>query len=178
MREAASQHGWQWVDAHREMSRQHGFCAKGGGDGTIAAGASAGEMAFPIRQRGQRRLPRSCHRFRGGLDQRLRRATDAESATAGGRRPRGRLARDRTPRDRVDDPTRPTSSGPICRGTRWYRSPNDAFLTVNLHYGKIGDRVSLTHFVASSGAFHPNAQGHAAAADAIRDVIETTGLLK
>jgi lysophospholipase L1-like esterase len=38
--------------------------------------------------------------------------------------------------------------------------------------------VSLTQFVASSGAFHPNAQGHAATADAIRDVIEKTGALK
>jgi hypothetical protein len=50
---------------------------------------------------------------------------------------------------------------------RWFRTPNDAFLTVNLHEASAGNEINLTRFAAYSGAFHPTAQGHAATADAV-----------
>ena len=173
MREVASKHGWQWVDAHREMSRRHGFCAKGGDEGATAGG---GEMAFPYRKGG-----------RGSSPDRTPFAA-ASTTGIGGSRPMPKVLQEggaraagwlETAPSRTEwVPYPPSEFRPYLPRARWYRSPNDAFLTVNLHYGKIGDRVSLTQFVASSGAFHPNAQGHAAAADAIRDVIEKMGALR
>jgi len=69
---------------------------------------------------------------------------------------------------------------------RWFRTPNDAFLTANVHVaGSVMQKAlkleSLSWFqvlVAStySGAFHPTAEGHAAIADSVieraRAVIE------
>jgi hypothetical protein len=175
MREVAAKHGWQWADAHREMSRRHGFCAKGGDDGAGTV-ASAGEMSFPFRRAdrggGVEPSPFSAAATTGFGARPKPKAPPQE----GGARAAGWLETAPPATDWMPYP--PNEFRPYQPRTRWYRSPNDAFLTVNLHYGKIGDRVSLTHFVASSGAFHPNAQGHAAAADAIRDVIERTDLLK
>lgn len=177
MREVASKHGWQWVDAHREMSRRHGFCAKGGDESTTdGAGAGAGDNGFPYRK-GRR----------GSSPDRSPFAA-ASTTGIGGSRPMPKVLHEggaravgwleTAPLGTEWVPYPPNEYRPYLTRQRWYRSPNDAFLTVNLHYGKIGDRVSLTQFVASSGAFHPNAQGHAATADAIRDVIEKTGALK
>jgi lysophospholipase L1-like esterase len=171
MREAASRHGWQWVDAHREMSRRHGFCAKGG-DG-VTAGAA--EMAFPFRRGGRGSSPEPSP-FAAAATTGIGSRPAPKAPQEGGARAAGWL--ETAPSGTEWVPYPPNEFRPYLPRTRWYRSPNDAFLTVNLHYGKIGDRVSLTQFVASSGAFHPNAQGHAAAADAIRDVIERTGALK
>ena len=171
MRDVASKQGWQWVDAHREMSRQHGFCAKGD-DGA----ADTASLAFPFRRSD-----------RGGSSDPS--PFSAAATTGFGLRPKAKAppqeggARavgwlETAPPATEWMPFAPNEFRPYLPRTRWYRSPNDAFLTVNLHYGKVGDRVSLTHFVASSGAFHPNAQGHAAAADAIRDAVEKAGVLK
>jgi lysophospholipase L1-like esterase len=170
MRETASKYGWQWVDAHREASRQHGFCARGGG---VTAGAD--EMGFPYRK-GRRgsspdRLP-----FAAASTTSLGSRSEPKTPLQGGARAAGWLETARAGTDWMPYP--PSEFRPYVPRTRWYRTPNDAFLTVNLHFGKIGDRVSLTQFVSSSGAFHPNAQGHAATADAIRDVIEKAGTLK
>ncbi len=62
---------------------------------------------------------------------------------------------------------------------RWFRTPNDAFLTGNFHAaGSVLQKAlrldSLSWFqvlLAStySGAFHPTAEGHAAIADAVAD---------
>jgi lysophospholipase L1-like esterase len=176
MREVAAKHGWQWADAHREMSRRHGFCAKGGDEGMAGAGAGPGEMAFPFRRadRGGAADPSpfSAAATTGFGSRPKPKAPPQE----GGARAVGWL--ETAPPATEWMPYPPNEFRPYLQRTRWYRSPNDAFLTVNLHYGKVGDRVSLTHFVASSGAFHPNAQGHAAAADAIREAIERTGVLK
>ena len=97
MRDVASKHGWQWVDAHREMSRRHGFCAKGGDEG---ADGRRGRYGVPVPQRRQRQFAGSLA-VRGGLDHRHRRLPpDAESG-AGRRRPRRRLARNRARGERV-----------------------------------------------------------------------------
>ena len=62
---------------------------------------------------------------------------------------------------------------------RWFRTPNDAFMTGNFHVAasvlqKVMKLDSLAWFqllLAStySGAFHPTAEGHAAIADAVTD---------
>jgi hypothetical protein len=172
MREAASKYDWQWVDAHREASRRHGFCAKGGGDGTTAG---AGGLGFPYRK-GRRGGSPGRSPFAAASTTSLGSRAMPEARREGGARAAGWLETARMGTDWM--PYSPSEFRPYVPRTRWYRTPNDAFLTVNLHFGKIGDRVSLTQFVSSSGAFHPNAQGHAATADAIRDVIEKVGALK
>jgi hypothetical protein len=62
---------------------------------------------------------------------------------------------------------------------RWFRTPNDAFLTANFHVsGNVIQKAlklqSLSWFqvlLASTygGAFHPTAEGHAAIADSVAD---------
>jgi lysophospholipase L1-like esterase len=171
MRATATQHGWNFVDAHRDVSRRHGFCAHGDGDDTTAA------MAFPVRKGKGQASPGNAFTFTeaastGGFKRRQMPTAQRQ----GGARAAGWI--ETAPAGSEWKPYRPEEFRPYLPRTRWYRSPNDAFLTVNLHFGKIGDRVSLTQFVASSGAFHPNAAGHAATADAIRGVIEKVGALK
>ncbi len=84
------------------------------------------------------------------------------------------------------EPFNPADYQPYASRQRWFRTPNDAFLTANVHVaGSVMQRAlkleSLSWFqvlVAStySGAFHPTAEGHAAIADAVveraRAVIE------
>lgn len=179
MKEEASAHGWLWVDAHREAALRHGFCARGGNVGSVSAAADQG---FPIRRGARRASPDG-----GGMrfvaasstgDGGDSRATPKEKKERreGGARAAGWL--ETVPRSVRWAPYSPSEYRPYLPRTRWFRSPNDAFLTVNLHFGTVGDRVNLTQFVASSGAFHPNAQGHAATADAIRDAVLKAGLLQ
>ena len=66
---------------------------------------------------------------------------------------------------------------------RWFRTPNDAFMTGNFHVAasllqKVMKMNSLAWFqllLAStySGSFHPTAEGHAAIADALSDKART-----
>ena len=171
MRTAAAQHGWIFVDAHRDASRQHGFCAQGGGEDTTTA------MALPVRKGKGQASPGNVFQFtEAAATGSLKRRPAPKAVRQGGARAAGWI--ETTPAGSEWKPYPPNEFRPYLPRTRWYRSPNDAFLTVNLHYGNIGDRVSITQFVASSGAFHPNAEGHAATADAIRDVVEKTGTLK
>ena len=172
MRDAASQYGWLWVDSHRAASRAHGFCAQGGGEDTLAA------MAFPVRQGKGYASPDTVFTFTeaSAVSGSKRRTPTKSRRPGGGARAAGWL--EPPPPESDWKPYSPSDFRPFTPRARWVRSPNDAFLTVNLHFGNVGDRVSLTQFVASSGAFHPNAQGHAATADAIRDVIEKAGALK
>lgn len=173
MREAATAHGWMWADAHREAARPHGFCAKGG-EGTQVA---AGDLAFPTRVGGRQASPDGAYRFveASSTGTRAKRPPAKSPPREGGARAAGWL--ETAPLGSRWMPYPPSEFRPYLPRARWVRSPNDAFLTVNLHYGTIGDRVSLTQFVSSSGAFHPNALGHAATADAIHDVIAKANVL-
>lgn len=75
------------------------------------------------------------------------------------------------------DPYNPAHYEPYAARLRWFRTPNDAFLTANFHVaGSVMQKVlklqSFSWFqvlLAStySGAFHPTAEGHAAIADAV-----------
>jgi lysophospholipase L1-like esterase len=92
----------------------------------------------------------------------------------------GPLADDlRLPRrhDGVWSPYNPINYQPYAARQRWFRTPNDAFMTANFHVaGSVMQKVlklqSFSWFqvlLAStySGAFHPTAEGHAAIADAV-----------
>jgi hypothetical protein len=85
----------------------------------------------------------------------------------------------RLPRRHGDawEPYNPAHYEPYAARQRWFRTPNDAFLTGNFHVaGSVLQKVlkleSFSWFqvlLAStySGAFHPTAEGHAAIADAV-----------
>jgi hypothetical protein len=86
-------------------------------------------------------------------------------------------------------PYNPADYQPYASRQRWFRTPNDAFMTANFHAaGNVLQKVlkfdSLSRFqvlLAStySGAFHPNAEGQAAMADGVvlkaRDVLRKYG---
>ncbi len=74
-------------------------------------------------------------------------------------------------------PYNPANYEPYAPRARWFRTPNDAFLTGNFHV-KRGlmrrvlrtDRLRWTQLLLAStysGAFHPTAEGHAAIADEV-----------
>jgi lysophospholipase L1-like esterase len=75
------------------------------------------------------------------------------------------------------DPYNPADYQPYVARQRWFRTPNDAFMTGNFHVSasllqKALQFESLSWFqlllaATYSGAFHPTAEGHAAIADAI-----------
>lgn len=77
------------------------------------------------------------------------------------------------------EPYNPADFRPYASRQRWFRTPNDAFMTGNFHVsGSILQKAlrleSLSWFqllLAStySGAFHPTAEGHAAMADSVTD---------
>jgi hypothetical protein len=74
-------------------------------------------------------------------------------------------------------PFAPTQFRAYASRQRWFRTPNDAFMTGNFHAaGSVATRAlafqSLARFqvllaATYSGAFHPTAEGHAAIADAV-----------
>jgi len=76
-------------------------------------------------------------------------------------------------------PYNPADYRPYASRQRWFRTPNDAFMTSNFHVSeplmqKVLKLESFSWFqllLAStySGAFHPTAEGHAAIADAVAD---------
>jgi hypothetical protein len=88
--------------------------------------------------------------------------------------------------DGVWTPYNPADYRPYAPRRRWFRTPNDAFLTGNFHVsGSLLQQVlqtqSLSWFqllLAStySGAFHPTAEGHAAIADAL--VLKARGVIE
>jgi hypothetical protein len=87
------------------------------------------------------------------------------------------------------EPFAPTEYRAYASRQRWFRTPNDAFLTGNFHAaGSVATRAlafqSLARFqvllaATYSGAFHPTAEGHAAIADAVagkaREVLRKYG---
>ncbi len=97
----------------------------------------------------------------------------------------------RLPR-RTDDgwyPYNPADYPPYASRQRWFRTPNDAFLTGNFHVaGSVLQKAlkletfswfQLVLAATYSGAFHPTAEGHAAMADAVvekaRSVLDRYG---
>ena len=64
-----------------------------------------------------------------------------------------------------------TQNYPYALRQRWVRSFNDAFLAMNTKVltkdGQIDEAASESVFAETTGAMHPNAEGHAAMADAI-----------
>ncbi|HET6389117.1 hypothetical protein [Hyphomicrobium sp.] len=81
--------------------------------------------------------------------------------------------------DGIWTPYNPADYQPYAARQRWFRTPNDAFMTGNFHVaaGMLTKVLSIEPFapfqliLAStySGAFHPTAEGHAAIADAVVD---------
>jgi len=77
------------------------------------------------------------------------------------------------------EPYNPADYQPYASRQRWFRTPNDAFLTGNFHVSaslaqKVLKLQSFSWFqllLAStySGAFHPTAEGHAAIADSVAE---------
>ena len=76
-------------------------------------------------------------------------------------------------------PYNPSDWKPYASRQRWFRTPNDAFLTGNFHVTQSALQsvmksqgfswVQLLLASTYSGAFHPTAEGHAAIADAVAD---------
>lgn len=85
----------------------------------------------------------------------------------------------RLPRKIGDDwePMNPADWRAYVSRQRWFRTPNDAFMTANFHVSKsIMQKAVPTNTLSwlqvvlaslYSGAFHPTAEGHAAMADAV-----------
>ncbi|HEX5957525.1 MAG TPA: hypothetical protein VFY92_02565 [Hyphomicrobiaceae bacterium] len=125
MEDAARQHGWTFVDAHRAKFRGRGICT--------------GYTEEPLTQDDEMRLPR---------------LVDGEWT-----------------------PYNPSQWRAYAPRRRWFRTPNDAFLTGNFHASEsLLQKVLKTENLAwvqpllasvYSGAFHPTAQGQAAIADAV-----------
>jgi hypothetical protein len=75
------------------------------------------------------------------------------------------------------DPFNPADYAPYASRARWFRTPNDAYLTGHLHLSgpvirnifKIKGFSQLQVLIAGtySGAFHPTAEGQAVIADAV-----------
>ena len=86
-------------------------------------------------------------------------------------------------------PYNPADSKPYASRQRWFRTPNDAFMTGNFHVAasllqkvlKLEPSRGSSSFSPStySGAFHPTAEGQAAIADAVvaeaREVLAAHG---
>jgi hypothetical protein len=66
-------------------------------------------------------------------------------------------------------PFAPHSWNPYSARTRWFVTPNDAFLATNFHHTlfDLDDPVQPVLAATWSGAFHPNALGYAALADSV-----------
>ncbi len=77
------------------------------------------------------------------------------------------------------EPYNPADYQPYASRQRWFRTPNDAFLTGNFHVSaslmqKVLKLQTLSWFqlllaATYSGAFHPTAEGHAAIADSVAE---------
>ncbi len=123
MRAAAREHGWTFVERHRDQFLGRGICA----GFTENALTSIDDL----------RMPRKL----GG----------------------------------VWEPYNPSDFKPYASRQRWFRTPNDAFLTGNFHVapGVVQKALNLRSIqwfqlllaATYSGAFHPTAEGHAAIAD-------------
>ncbi len=124
MRASAREHGWTFVEQHRDQFLGRGICA-GFAENALN---SADDLRMP------------------------RRIGD------------------------VWEPFNPADFQAYASRQRWFRTPNDAFLTGNFHVapGVVQKALNLSSIqwfqlllaATYSGAFHPTAEGHAAIADA------------
>ena len=147
MKTAATDNGWTFVESHRADFAKHGICARGG----RADDKWAKLEKFPRRR-----------------DVTLVGANAADLPVPVRRR-RKLVGYGKPAPHLTWWPAPPNAFRPYYPRARWFRTPNDAFLTANMHdevrfTGSA--RAMLTIFSAYSGAFHPTAEGHAAIADA------------
>jgi hypothetical protein len=127
MQDAAKQHRWTLVEAHRETFRGRGLCG--------------GHPDTPWTMADEMRLPRKV--------------------------------------DGAWQPYNPSEWRPYASRQRWFRTPNDAFMTGNFHVSQSmlqkvmkAETYSWMQLLLASvysGAFHPTAEGQAAIADAVVD---------
>lgn len=125
MRASAREHGWTFVERHRDQFLGRGICA-GWSENALS---SVDDLRLPRRINGEW------------------------------------------------EPYNPADYQPYAHRQRWFRTPNDAFMTGNFHVStSLGQKVlklqSVSWFqlllaATYSGAFHPTAEGHAAMADAV-----------
>jgi hypothetical protein len=125
MQDAAKQHRWTLVEAHRAAFRGRGICV--------------GHTDTPWTAADEMRLPRKI--------------------------------------DGVWEPYNPSEWHPYASRQRWFRTPNDAFMTGNFHVSQTmlqkvmkAETYSWIQLLLASvysGAFHPTAEGQAAIADAV-----------
>ena len=125
MRTSAREHGWTFVERHRDQFLGRGICA-GWSENALS---SVDDL----------RLPRKV--------------------------------------GNTWEPYNPADFQPYAHRQRWFRTPNDAFMTGNFHVAtNLAQRAlklqSIQWFqlllaATYSGAFHPTAEGHAAMADAV-----------
>ena len=162
---AQSRLGWTWVDAHRQAYAPHGLCATGS--------EPSSTFALPRRIDGGGGPLATLEDLSGGTRSGGRAATRSSLSGFGGERhglptivpwkPQGYS---------------PNQFKPYAARTRWIRTPNDAFLIVNLHEdNKPLTVLSLTRLIAYSGAFHPTAEGHAVMAGAVVSEIRAKKIL-
>ena len=127
MRQSAREHGWTFVERHRDQFLGRGICA-GWSENALS---SVDDLRIPRRVNGDW------------------------------------------------EPYNPADYQPYASRQRWFRTPNDAFLTGNFHAasGLIQNTLKLQSIqwfqlllaATYSGAFHPTAEGHAAIADAVAE---------
>ena len=125
MRTSAREHGWTFVERHRDQFLGRGICA-GYSDNALS---SVDDLRMPRKIRGEW------------------------------------------------EPYNPADFQAYASRQRWFRTPNDAYLTGNFHVStsalqSVLKLQSLSWFqlllaATYSGAFHPTAEGHAAIADAV-----------
>lgn len=160
MKEATADTGWIFVEAHRREGwfRNRGVCA-----------LTAEEADKPAL--GTARFPRRISADKV--------SAFAEASAVPQQRPRSPLAPSvvqpagygliQTAQASTKwEPFAPNDFRPYASRQRWFRTPNDAFLTA--HHSdlkKLGGMEAITRFSAYSGAFHPTAEGQAAMADAL-----------
>jgi len=76
---------------------------------------------------------------------------------------------------------KPPAHFPYASRHRWVRTPNDVYMAANAHMlssrTQFPDKLNVIFASLRGGAFHPNAQGHAAIADAILNKIKAENLL-
>ncbi len=125
MRQSAREHGWTFIERHRDQFLGRGICA-GWSENALS---SVDDLRIPRRVNGDW------------------------------------------------EPYNPADFQPYAPRQRWFRTPNDAFLTGNFHAASslIQNTLKLQSIqwfqlllaATYSGAFHPTAEGHAAIADAV-----------
>ena len=153
MRKAASDNGWRFAEAQRSWFQTHGICAIADSERGQAALA---DLNFPRRFEPAAVAAKT-----------FARAETVRSSAAPVQSRRGVIGP--APHKEKWQNFKPDEFLPYASRQRWFRTPNDAFLTAHYHDNKFdtNELISLTRFSAYSGAFHPTAEGNAAAADAL-----------